>query len=112
MYDNVNDYWNHVCEDARFYNTYMFCPQVDYLRDVVGEGGVSPRIKTLLRYETLSEDWLVFTKQHKLGDLEHKHKSILRSGALHWRDELSEQTIKGIGELYADDFEHLNYERL
>ena len=71
----------------------------------------SPRINELLRFETLADDWSTLAVNHGLDKLKHINRSTLRPTP-NWRDELSDESIAIIGELYADDFEHLNYERL
>lgn len=72
---------------------------------------VSPRINELLRFETLADDWSTLAVNHGLDKLKHINRSTLRPTP-NWQEELSDESIAIIGELYADDFEHLNYERI
>ena len=88
---------------------WLYSPQIEYLRDE--QKAISPRIQHLLRFETLTEDWPAFALLHDLPPLPHKNKSEGRTSP-NWQEELSAESIAKIGELYADDFEHLNYERL
>ncbi len=71
----------------------------------------SPRIDFLLRFETLADDWVELSNKHKLSGLKHINRSTLRT-TQSWQDDLSPEAIAIIGELYADDFEHLGYERI
>lgn len=119
----INEWWKHVHE---YGSEYIQSPnlsirgqhrlaayyrkQIDFLNDADGEP-ISERINTVLRYETLAEDWPAFAEKHGFGELQHANKSKLRP-AIPWQDELSDESIAKIGELYADDFEQLNYERI
>jgi len=100
-------------ERTRFmlWNTQCFYyEQINFINDADGEP-ISERINTVLRYETLAEDWPKFASENGFDNLPHANASKLRQGR-NWQDELTEESIAKIGELYADDFEHLNYERL
>jgi len=110
-YKSLNEFWLDISEQESPQERPLLNNQMDFLRDSIGEGGISPRIKTVLRYETLAEDWPAFALLHDLPPLTHKNKSELRP-ATPWQDELSDESIAKIGELYAEDFETLNYERL
>jgi hypothetical protein len=107
----INDFWVEIVSTGLFFHLLTFKKQMDFLRDDITKGGISPRIKTVLRYETLADDWAAFAAKHNLPPLEHKNRSHQRP-AIPWQDELSDESIARIGELYADDFEHLNYERI
>ena len=87
----------------------LYAPQIDFLRDKPDKGGISPRIQHLLRYETLAEDWPAFASEHDFAELPHLNKSERPST---WRDEMTPELVAIINERFADDFEHLNYERL
>jgi len=71
----------------------------------------SARIDCLLRFETLADDWAELANKYKLSRLKHINRSTLRT-TQSWQDELTDESIAIIGELYADDFEHLGYERI
>jgi hypothetical protein len=102
-------FWQTIDHRQHPINKALYAPQIEYLRDNPGEGGISPRIKHLFRYETLQQDWPAFASEHSFAELPHLNKSERPST---WQDELTEESIAIIGELYADDFEHLNYERI
>jgi len=108
---DVNEFWISFEKENKSPFGRLVANQIDFIRDVKGTGGVSPRIETVLRYETLAEDWPAFALLHDLPPLTHKNKSELRP-ATPWQEQLSDESIAKIGELYADDFETLNYERL
>jgi len=86
----------------------FFYPQTHFL---TGKKPISERINKVLRYETLAEGWPRFAAKHGFDDLPHVNKSKLRTSPS-WQDELTAESIAKIGEIYADDFEHLNYERI
>jgi len=71
----------------------------------------SPRLDYLLRFEKLTDDWLELASMHELSKLKHINKSTLRPKQ-NWQEELSPDAVAIIGDLYADDFEHLGYERI
>ena len=100
--ETVNSFWT---EKASHIRPITFTqPQKAWLQDI-------ERIDKLIRFETLAEDWAEMQQAFNLPDLEHKNGDTSRP-ATPWQDELTEESIAKIGELYADDFEHLNYERL
>lgn len=110
---DVNAWWSRVYSHAhRLLNcSRPFCyyeRQLEFINDYKG-GGVSNRITDILRYENLDADWGAFAGKHNLVSLPHKNKSGLRPDS-HWSEELNADSITMIGELYADDFEHLGYE--
>lgn len=112
---DVNAWWSGVCQNAhRLLNSprphVYLDKQIEFINDHQG-GGVSNRITHILRYEDLETDWPTFASKHNLKSLSHNNKSYLRPDT-HWSEELNESTIASIGELYADDFENLGYERL
>ena len=84
--------------------------QMHHLRDVEG-GGISDSITDILRFETLESDWGAFASKHGFSDLPHKNKSKLREDK-HWSEELTDETITLINDLYSQDFEALGYDRL
>ena len=88
----------------------FYYPQVDFLNDGDGQP-ISDKIKHILRCERLGQDWSEMMTRNGYNQLPHKNKSKLRP-ATPWQDELTAESIAKIGELYADDFEHLNYERI
>ena len=108
---DVNEFWLTIDESGLPYHRRIVTSQISFLRDKKGVGEISSRIETVLRYETLTEDWPAFALLHDLPPLPHKNKSEGRTSP-NWQEELSAESIAKIGELYADDFEHLNYERI
>ena len=109
-FKNINEFWRDIPTARTSERVGLIDPQMDFLKEK-GGNGISPRIETVLRYETLADDWPAFALLHDLPPLPHKNKSELRP-ATHWREQLNKESIARIGELYADDFEHLNYERI
>ena len=100
--ETVNSFWT---EKASHIRPITFTQaQTAWLQDI-------ERIDKLIRFETLAEDWAEMQQSFDLPDLEHKNANTSRP-ATPWQDELSDESIAKIGELYADDFEHHNYERL
>ena len=100
--ETVNSFWT---EKASHIRPITFTqPQKAWLQDI-------DRIYKLIRFETLAVDWAEIQQTFNLPALEHKNGDTSRP-ATPWQDELSDESIAKIGELYADDFEHLNYERL
>ena len=100
--ETVNSFWT---EKASHIRPITFTQaQTAWLQDI-------ERIDKLIRFETLAEDWAEMQQSFDLPDLEHKNANTSRP-ATPWQDELSDESIASIGELYADDFEHLNYERI
>ena len=100
--ETVNSFWT---EKASHIRPITFTqPQKAWLQDI-------ERIDKLIRFETLAEDWAEMQLAFDLPALEHKNGDTSRP-ATPWQDELSDESIAKIGELYAEDFEHLNYERL
>lgn len=96
--DGVNEFWSNPDNLKRFR---FGRPQYSWLND-------AHRVDKIIRFECLSDDWEDLQSVHDLPALEHKNKSQHK----HWQNELSPEVIAIIGELYADDFEHLNYERI
>lgn len=88
----------------------FYYPQVDFMNE--GEGKpISNKIKHVLQFERLDNEWPIIMDTYGYNNLPHKNKSKLRISAA-WQDELTPESIAKIGELYADDFKHLGYERL
>lgn len=113
VYDNRDDFMNTEngeCREVRYRLGAYYRKQIDYMNEADGEP-ISERIGTVLRFETLAQDWPAFAAAHGFGNLPHANASQLRQGRK-WQDELTPESIAKIGELYADDFEHLGYERL
>ena len=108
-YKTLLEFWQTIDDTRRKIRRPVFIPQIDFLRDKPGEGGISPRIKHLLRYETLQEDWPAFAEQHGFAELPHLNKSERPAP---WQDEMTPELIAIINERFADDFEYLGYERL
>ena len=100
--ETVNTYWQERVSQIRPMR--FMQPQKAWLEDV-------ERIDKLIRFETLAEDWAEMQQTFDLPDLEHKNGDTSRP-TTPWQEELSEESIAKIGEIYAEDFEHLNYERL
>lgn len=107
--ENLTRFWLDIHEHGAPDRARLIHKQIDFLRDKPGRGGISPRIKHLLRYETLAEDWPAFAKQHGFAELPHLNKSERPAP---WQDEMTPELVDIINELYADDFENLGYERL
>ena len=93
--------WNTQC---------FYYEQINFINEADGEP-ISDRIDTVLRYEELDDTWPDFADIHDFDALPHKNESALRNKR-RWQDELTPESIAKIGELYANDFEHLGYERL
>jgi len=106
-YMSLNDFWKTANERVNPLTIRLMTPQIKYLRD--GDKVISPRIKQLLRFETLSEDWPAFALEHGFNELPHFNKSE-RPGT--WQEEMTPELIDIINERFADDFEHLGYERI
>lgn len=86
---------------------WLSCSQIEYTKD--GQTTISPRIKHLLRFETLAEDWPAFAAEYGFNELPHVNKSE-RPGT--WQEEMTPELIDIINEQFAEDFEQLGYERL
>lgn len=113
FYNNQNEYTGSQSPETKRALWVMQCffhQQINYINEADGEP-VSERITDILRYETLADDWAAYALLHDLPPLQHKNKSELRPSTP-WQEELTAESIAKIGELYADDFEHLNYERI
>ena len=102
-------FWKTIDKRSHPTSKMLYAPQIDFLRDKPGVGGISPRIKHLFRFETLAEDWPEFAAQHGFSKLPHVNQSERPAT---WQQEMTPELIAIINELYADDFEHLNYERI
>ena len=100
--ETVNSFWT---EKASHIRPITFTqPQMKWLQAV-------ERIDKLIRFETLAGDWEQFALEHDLPVLIHKNQNGSRPSTP-WQEELTAESIAMIGELYADDFEHFNYERI
>ena len=108
-FKTLTEFWRTLDNKPKPHARHIASNQIDFLRDKPGKGGISPRIKHLLRYETLQEDWPAFAKQYGFADLPHLNKSKRPSS---WQDEMTPELVAIINERFADDFENLNYERL
>lgn len=111
---DVNDWWSLIYnnKDRILNSPHPFCyyeKQVEFLNDYQGEG-VSERIHHVLRYEDLEDTWQVFAETHGLKNLPHLNTSKLRP-SLHWSEELNADSMAKIAEMYADDFELLQYQK-
>jgi hypothetical protein len=100
--ETVNSFWTGKASHIRPITFTQ--PQKAWLEDI-------ERIDKLIRFETLAEDWAEMQQAFDLPELEHRNASTSRP-ATPWQDELTQESIAIIGELYADDFEHLGYERI
>jgi hypothetical protein len=109
--NDINDFWRRLYKGEGDKDNGILRPQMHYLRDHLSRGGVSTCIKELIRFENFAQDWPLFAAKHGFKALPHKNNSKLRPSQP-WNEELDNESIKAIGELYADDFEHLGYERL
>ena len=100
--ETVNSFWT---EKASHIRPITFTqPQKAWLQDI-------ERIDKIIRFEKLAAEWAEMQQSFDLPDLEHKNGDTSRP-AKTWQEELSDESIAITGELYADDFEHLNYERI
>lgn len=110
---DVNEWWSALYANR---HTFIKCrkplcyyeQQIEFLNDYKG-GGLSERVDHILRYESLELDWSAFASKHGFSDLPHKNKSKLRQDK-HWSEELTDETITLINDLYAQDFEALGYD--
>ena len=102
------DFWRERSQ-LKLSKILVAAPQIDFIRDKPGVGGISKRIKHLFRFETLAEDWPAFAAQHGFSKLPHVNQSERPTT---WQQEMTPELIEILNELYADDFEHLNYERI
>ena len=109
FYKDVNFFWCRIHAANRLSMTYLQ-PQMHFLADRYGVG-ISDRIDNVLRFESLDMDYALLAKSHNLNELKKRNVSKYRP-ATPWQDELTAESIAKIGEIYADDFEHLNYERI
>ena len=110
LFATLNGFWNQIYNAPKsgILHTHMK-PQMWFLADE--DGSISPQVTTVLRYETLKTQFDEMAEDFGFTQLDVVNKSELRPDTA-WVDELSEESIKQIGELYADDFEHLNYTRV
>ena len=100
--ETVNSFWT---EKASHIRPITFTQlQKAWLQDI-------ERIDKLIRFETLAEDWAEMQQTFNLPALEHKNGDTSRP-VTPWQEELTSESIAKIGELYAEDFVNLNYERL
>ena len=100
--ETVNSFWT---EKASHIRPITFTqPQKAWLQYI-------ERIDKLIRFETLAEDWAEMQQTFNLPALEHKNGDTSRP-VTPWQEELTSESIAKIGELYAEDFVNLNYERL
>ena len=100
--ETVNSFWQHKAGHIRPIKFTQ--SQVSWIRN-------AERLDKIIRFENLSDDWASFAEIHKLPPLPHKNINESRP-SMSWQDELTPESIAKIGELYADDFENLNYERI
>jgi hypothetical protein len=96
--DGINEFWLNPDNLKRFR---FGQPQTSWLNN-------AQRVDKIIRFERLLDDWAEIQSMHDLPALEHKNKSQRQP----WQDELTDEAVAIIGKLYADDFEHLGYERI
>ena len=110
LFATLNGFWNQIYNAPKsgIEHTHMK-PQMWFISDE--DGNISSQVTTIWRYETLNTQLDEMVGNFGFSKLEVINKSELRPDTT-WLDELNEESIKQIGELYADDFEHLNYRRL
>lgn len=99
--ETVNTYWQRA--DKMALPIRFIQPQKAWLQDI-------ERIDKLIRFETLEKDWAEMQQAFNLPDLE--HKNITSKPATQWQDELTQESIAKIGELYSEDFERFGYDRI
>ena len=110
VYQSLNGFWKNAYDGKeRWLRMIYFKPQIDFISD--DNKQVSQKITTILRYETLGDDLNDLAASNGFSPLEHLNSSKLRLSK-HWREELNEESISIIGEIYAQDFEALGYDRL
>jgi len=110
LFQSLNGFWDKIYNAPKSGIEHKHMkPQMWFIGDE--DGNVSSQIKVLLRYETLEQQFKQLALQEGFAELPVINASKLRPNT-HWQNELSEESITQIGELYADDFEHLNYERI
>lgn len=109
MYEDVNFYWQRIYKNRhRLGKSIYHLPQFWFLCE---HGAISKRITRILKFETLDHDYAALSEEKNIGNLIRRNVSRYRP-AISWQDELTPESIAKIGELYADDFEHLGYERI
>ena len=110
VYNGLNSFWNRVSQDEdKWFEMIYLTPQIDFISNE--DDKVSQKVTTILRHETLGDDFNGLAASNGFSPLEHLNSSKLRS-AKHWREELNEESISIIGEIYSQDFEHLGYKVL
>jgi len=105
---NLNEFWDGVYEFSRLIGDYMK-PQMYFVSDE--DSNLSDKITTILRYENLEDDYNKLAAINGFSAIEHLNKTDIRPNKT-WQEELSDESIRMIGELYAQDFEALGYDRL
>lgn len=110
VYKSLNVFWENAYDGKeRWLRMMYFKPQIDFICD--DKKQVSQKITTILTYETLEDDFNGLAASNGFHPLEHTNSSKLRPSK-HWSEELSEESISIIGEIYAQDFEALGYDLL
>lgn len=126
--ENPNDFWcNHV-KDIELASFYMrpqswflsedYIPltkpqSVTQIRDSIPEPqsiSLSSKVDQILRFERLQDDWQILKANIDCGDLPYINKTDIRP-SLHWSEELNADSKAKIAEMYADDFELLQYQK-
>lgn len=125
-----NDFWcNHV-KVHQVYGGFYMRPQSCFLsesytpntepRDIldvyqsvrdIKSLSISSKIKQILRFETIQDDWEILKTNIDCDDLPYFNKTDIRP-SLHWSEELTDETITLINDLYAQDFEELGYDMI
>lgn len=100
--ETVNTYWQErVSQNTRLRFTQ---PQASWIQHI-------ERIDKFIRFETLTDDWAEMQKAYDLPDLQHHNANTFRP-SIPWQEELTDQAVAKIGELYSEDFERFGYDRL
>lgn len=100
--ETVNTYWqDRVSQNTRLRFIQSQAAWIEHIE----------RIDKFIRFETLTDDWAEMQKTYDLPDLQHNNVNTSRP-SISWQDELTDETIAKIGELFADDFERFGYDRI
>ena len=112
--EDASSFWNHVYANKEIMMSHpvlcYFRPQISFINEADGMG-VSSKITRMFRYESINEDWQSFADIHNFLPIEHKNESVLRSHG-DWSEELTDECVSNINEMYSDDFTYLEYEKV
>lgn len=104
---NANEFWARFlsAEILKYQRRYtpMLAPQVSFLREK-GSEEISPHLDRILRFENLAAEWAELSRVIGLRELPHVNQSRAEG-----KEVLSDEAKAVIAELYAADFEILEY---